>query len=57
MDVKGFFDIAGYVLAFIGFVVYITITDYRPDIVEDLEISGSGESAYELEKDTFSLRS
>ena len=44
-------------LAFIGFVVYITITDYRPDVVEDLEISGLGESTYKLENDTFSLLS
>lgn len=43
------------ILAFAGFLVYITITDYRPDILEDLEIDGPETNAYKLEKDTFDL--
>lgn len=43
------------ILAFIGFVAYITITDYRPDNLEELEITGPEGDIYVLEKDTFSL--
>lgn len=43
------------ILAFIGFVTYITITDYRPDDLEELEISGPEGDVYVLQQDTFSL--
>ncbi|MCF6342721.1 MAG: hypothetical protein L3J31_07960, partial [Bacteroidales bacterium] len=43
------------ILAFIGFVIYISIMDYRPDSVEDLEITGPVTDIYKLDQDTFSL--
>ena len=45
------------VFAFIGFVVYISILDYRPDAIETIEVSGPSNSPYKLAQDTFSLLS
>ncbi len=45
------------IFAFIGFVAYISILDYRPDVIEDIEVSGPKASPYKLTHDTFSLLS
>ncbi len=45
------------VLIFIGFIVYITIFDYRPDNIEPLDVHGDNNKAIKLEKDTFGLLS
>jgi len=47
--------IAVLILVFAGFILYITITDYRPDEVEILEIEGPEAAVKPLVADTFSL--
>lgn len=45
------------ILAFVGFVAYISIMDYRPDNIETLEVTGPNDDAYNLQQDTFNLLS
>lgn len=45
------------ILAFVGFVAYISIMDYRPDSIETLEVTGPKADAYNLQQDTFNLLS
>lgn len=43
------------ILTFLGFILYITIFDYRPDDVEELEVSKSENNIPAIKSDTFSF--
>ena len=43
------------ILTFVGFVAYITITDYKPDKVEVIVERNSIKNINELQQDTFSF--
>lgn len=45
------------ILAFLGFIAYISIIDYRPDVIEDIEVTGPNNPTYKLSQDTFNLLS